>query len=340
MIEQFLAEGPMESLLLLAIMPIGAAIILVGTLFISFNRRRKRNKMKLGIQPSKQHQPMASANPAEAANSEPPEEKEKSPLDRLFAPEVEEEELDLDILRRGLDKEPESEPEPEPAPPPQPESQPKPRPTPAQPAAELMRLLRHPETGQLMVEIGGKQYTKLAEVTDKEIGRDILKLAAHLLAFTNGVVATDTGVKPVYKPKVGQTPEPVAPAEKSASSPPAERPPAAAQQDAFLASLRSQSAPAPSPSPAAPGLFGRGRTSATKSELPGLLNLADEINEIVQERLSYSPLAGKVFLEVTSAPDGGININVNGVNYSSPDEIPDETIKQLIKDSIKQWERS
>ncbi len=70
------------------------------------------------------------------------------------------------------------------------------------------------------------------------------------------------------------------------------------------------------------------------------LNLAEEIDKIVQSRLINSPLAGTTQLGIMADPGGGIQIDVNGHLYSSPDDIPDPEVKELIKASIKQWERS
>jgi hypothetical protein len=70
------------------------------------------------------------------------------------------------------------------------------------------------------------------------------------------------------------------------------------------------------------------------------LNLAGQINEIVQTRLHYSPLAATTRLEITTDPGGGILINVNGRVYHGADEIPQPEVKELIKASIKEWEKS
>jgi len=224
---------------------------------------------------------------------------------------------------------------------------------------ELMRLLRHPQSGHLVVEVGGRHYTRLTDIDDKETGQYVLELAAHLLAFTNGVIATDVGVKSVYLPKVGETPAPIIremTVSESSPSPPEPGPapsssepastkseavprPSPEAEAAFLASLQARpSSPAEPPSPSRRGLFGR----PTKSEpdaMPGF-NLADEINHIVQTRLSISPLASTTKLEILSDPSGGIRINVDGRIYTNPDDIPDLGVRALIKDSIKQWERS
>ncbi|GIK38337.1 MAG: hypothetical protein BroJett011_21700 [Chloroflexota bacterium] len=207
---------------------------------------------------------------------------------------------------------------------------------------ELLRLLRNPQSGQLIVEIAGRRYTKLAEITDKEIGQYILKLAAHLLAFTNGMIAAEAGLKTLQVPKVGETPvPPVAPAPASPlpSTSVQPTPPAPEVEAAFLATLRAQPATEP-PQPQRRGLFGRSKPAAPAQPLLPPLNLTGQINEIVQARLRYSPLAGATRLEITSDPGGGILINVNGMIYSGPDEIPQPEVKELIKASIKEWEKS
>jgi hypothetical protein len=98
--------------------------------------------------------------------------------------------------------------------------------------------------------------------------------------------------------------------------------------------------PAPQPTATPPkkgGLFGLGKAAAP-DPAPGF-NLAEEINEIVQARLRYSPLASTHQIVVTSDLGGGIRIKVGSQYYSSPDDIPNPEIKELIKASIKEWER-
>lgn len=224
---------------------------------------------------------------------------------------------------------------------------------------ELLRLLRHPETGQLVVEVAGRRYNRLTDVTDKKVGQYVLKLAAHLLAFTNGMVATDAGVKSVYCPKVEEAPlpmpaavpAPAAPGSPAVATPAAKETRAAEPYSAGVAPAR----PNPQPSPLIPhqapaaveeekiqrrGIFGFARpTTSGPTRLP-MLNLAGQINEIVQARLQNSPLAAGNRVEIRDDPGGGIQIYVNNVTYSSPDDIPDGNIRELIKGAIKEWERS
>ena len=85
--------------------------------------------------------------------------------------------------------------------------------------------------------------------------------------------------------------------------------------------------------------FGTSSTSSVGQSSGGLgLNLAKEINEIVQNRLRYSPLAENYRVDIQTEPSGGIRIVVNNQIYSSADDVPNAEVKDLIKASIKEWE--
>ncbi|RME77148.1 MAG: hypothetical protein D6784_04235, partial [Chloroflexi bacterium] len=205
-------------------------------------------------------------------------------------------ELDTRILSKSR---PAVEPVPRADPPPAP---PAPPASPAAPA-ELMRLLRHP-SGQLVVEIGGRQYTRLSDVTDRETGQRILQITAHLLQFTRGMVAGETGLKSVGAP----APSALPPAFPSPAQPPAPAEPV-------------KPAAPPAAKPPAPTLTPPAETRPIGPEPLIELNLAEEINRIVQTQLALSPLADTTDITITADPRGGIRINVNGQYYASPDEI-------------------
>jgi hypothetical protein len=389
---EFLSNAPSNQLFILMLCPLVAAILLFGFIFFSFSRRRRKSAMKLGIQPKKE------ADTADAADLVDQQTPAANPVDNDMPleqastwPGAEqapaEEDLNLNILGGGIESDMAATPpsiDDEPVDLSARLGSPPDQPSPAEPpsvvavstpptetttvpvspseedAAELLRLLRHPQTGQLIVEVVGQQYNKLTDITDREVGQYILELAANFLAFTNGVVATEAGVKSVYLPKVKQTPEPLikftpvsslpdpddsASAEseeqETPESEPLVPPPPPEAEAAFLASLHDiQSTPQPSaPATQSRGFLGLSRSKEPAPELP-LFNLAGEINKIVQARLMASPLAATTNIEILSDPSGGIRIKVNGQIYAGPDDIPDPEVKRLIKDSIKQWERS
>lgn len=355
-----LASGPL--LVLLAIPLAGAAIFTV-IIVINFSRRNKKSQMKLGTQPQKfskerqVDQPVVSgldtsvlspASPtsepapelnwavpglAASAAKSAPDDDNPWPVAAATSPPAVEEKVDL-AARLGH----------QPA-----------APAPSEPASvELMRLARDAASGELVVEVGGQRYARLAEVTDKQVGEYILTLAAHLLAFTNGMIETEAGLKSVYNPRVGGLPEPIvaptsprqrseSPAEKPSAPAPATGTPAVPKpspetEAAFLASVKAQTNLPEQPPPRSGGLFRRPRPGP-QPILPSL-NLADEINKIVQARLLVSPLAATTEIEITDDLSGGIRIKVNGVSYASLDDVSDPEARALIKASIKQWERS
>jgi hypothetical protein len=378
--DEFFRDATSNQLLILLCFPVTGAIALVAFLVFYSRRGRNTSKMKLGIQPSNK------------TRFDPPPQKTGSAAGSLSAqaatpPSTTETELNLGILggavanpstvslpqeqpidlaaRLGADSSRSSNSELGVAsaamPPLGAMSIPVSNPVStndalAADAAELLRLLRHPATGQLIVEVAGSQYTKLTDIDNREVGQYILELAAHVLAFTNGVVATRSGVKSVYLPKVEQTPEPLVkftpvsklpdpdqftPSQPEKSQKPLVPPPPPQAEAAFLASLKNQplGQPAPPP-PQSRGFFKIGGSSGESAKAVPQFNLAGEINQIVQARLLASPLAETTTVEVVSDYSGGIRIKVNGQVYSGPDDIPDPAIKALIKESIKQWERS
>ncbi len=264
-IEQFLAEGPLGAILGLAIIPVLAAVALFGYVAFAVSRRGKKNKMKLGLQPGQK----------EAAAMAKPQKPQPTRDDDLsMPPAADGGQLDLAILG-GVTAAPSPPAEPKPADVPDSQAQfaaapvarPQPQagagsvdeasgasvPAPGEPT-ELLRLLRQPESGMMLVEIDGQRFTRLVEIKDRKLGQFVLRLAAQLLAFTGGAILTDAGVKSVMAPAAAPLPEPpfspakAAPATKTAAPVPPPPPEVEAQ---FLASL-SQAAAPPPPRRAAP----------------------------------------------------------------------------------------
>lgn len=327
--QQFLTEAPIQSLLCLMLIPLLGALLLGAFVVFSVTRRNKKSKMKLEMTRANQNQ----ENPGVTGSAETFTESVPfaEPDEQLAGLD----DLDLGILSISREQEIFMDGKPESA---AQEHKKQAASLPAAPSAaqtqpqELLRLLREPQSGRLIVEVGGRQFFRLSDISDKKMGHFVLKIAAHLLAFTNGVIVTDGGMKSIYNPrdKVSKVPAPLVPA------PPI--PPADAEASLLAALAAPATPPAPTP-PTRRGLFGFGKSSPSPAKIP-TLNLADEINDIVQRRLGQSPLGADNRLEISSDPGGGIRITVNGQDYSSPDDISDFAIRDLIKESIREWEKS
>lgn len=327
----FLGTAPPIQLLVLLAIPLSAAVLLAIFIVYMVAKRRKKSKMKLGLEPPGSPPPdeidtsllssPGEPKPAAAKHPLPPKKPVAAPV---AAPKPDRPvQTPAEVLPM--------------------DTAPQPNPEQTGPAAvELLRLLRSPD-GRLIVEVAGRQYTRLADVTDKKTGQFILKLAACLLSFTNGMVVTPAGVRsfslpPVTPPEPMTAELPLPPRAEPPPPPPPSVPPAKSRPVLSTPPLSRLSSPEPQPAPRRGSLLGR-PPAPSKSILPPL-NLADEINEIVQARLVASPLAASTEIKITADPGGGIRINVNGQYYAAPDDVPNPEARELIKAAIKQWERS
>jgi hypothetical protein len=202
---------------------------------------------------------------------------------------------------------------------------------------EVLRLLRDPQTGQIVIASGRHKYWRLSDVSDKLVGRKILEVTAHLLHFTQGRLSTQHGIESIPTPAIK-------PLSQSFVVEPEPRQVGLLQAHH---SLRRESAvpqttagAVPGPARSRGGFLARlGQKDETPSATPGL-NLAAEINDIVQARLTQSSLSQQVTLQITAAPAGGIRIWVDGAIYQTPAEIPDLAVRGLIQTSIEEWEKS
>ena len=80
------------------------------------------------------------------------------------------------------------------------------------------------------------------------------------------------------------------------------------------------------------------QTAAEETEEAG--TFIDEIEAILQRMISSAPTPPSEAVHVGTGPDGGLQIQVGLRHFSSADEVPDPTIRDLIKAAVKEWERS
>jgi hypothetical protein len=68
------------------------------------------------------------------------------------------------------------------------------------------------------------------------------------------------------------------------------------------------------------------------------LSIVAQVDEILQEKLENTPLA-KRGISMKDSLDGGLRVWVGLQQYASIDEVPDPEIRQLLKESVEEWER-
>ena len=218
---------------------------------------------------------------------------------------------------------------------------------------ELFKVLVDPETKQIIVEVDGEQYESIKQVKKRDIGQRILETVALLLKFTGGMIATTAGMKSLPVPSADLSVLPAA----SAALPPAPKqtpvmpddqpdpwtqpqpttPTPPATTDWFTQPTVPPADLSAKPEPSGGGFSILPRRSKAE-DIPLIsFNLAEEIDKVLQQKLTATGERTPVKLE--TGPGGGLRIRV-GVNqvFDSVDDVEPADIRNLIQMSIKEWE--
>jgi hypothetical protein len=208
---------------------------------------------------------------------------------------------------------------------------------------EVMRVLRVPPLGKLVVEVNGQRYENLSEITEDNLRHRLLAAVGELIVFAGDYkTLVDAGVAPPLAPPGG----PLTPAMEQISPTPAQ-PTLEKQQATFLASLEAQREATKATASAKPR-FSILRNSqppleakmAGASDSAGGLNIVDQIDAILQKHIAADPALAGRSIHLVQDPAGGLRIEVDGHFYQRPREIEEDEIQQVIKQALKEWESS
>lgn len=177
-------------------------------------------------------------------------------------------------------------------------------------AAEVMRVYRDLADGSLFVQIDGKQYRALTDFKDGEIGRRFIGNVKSLASMAR---LDKTG-------EVVSTPVP-----PSLAHPP------------FQASPRNNTLPSSSTSDRKPAIIGFGRKNIPVEELPPIIPMIDQIESLLQSRLSEHPTLRFRSIHIHEV-SGGVRIEVDGQFFNAIDEIGDSQAKEFIRHITQEWE--
>jgi hypothetical protein len=197
-----------------------------------------------------------------------------------------------------------------------------------QPEGVLLMQVWRDEEGYLVVEVEGQRFRRLFDIRDGDLGRSVLDTVNQLVAFTKGRESRVELVPPSREPlstSLGGLDKPngiVAGANQSF-----------AVVDQFQ------------PQPQTPTKLSRitmdpvplRRRSAAK-DMGITLNLAYEIDQLLQMRVRNGSEFSNRRIRVASARDGGLRFEVDGIRYGGLDEIPEANIQAVIRAAINDWE--
>lgn len=83
----------------------------------------------------------------------------------------------------------------------------------------------------------------------------------------------------------------------------------------------------------------RPKLSAAPPAFMPRINLAREIGDILEELQARDPSLVQRSIHLRNVPGGGVLFVVDGVTYTSRDEIPDLEVQALIRAATQEWER-
>ncbi len=193
---------------------------------------------------------------------------------------------------------------------------------------EVMRIVRRPPLGKLIVENNGRQYETLSEINNPKVSQMVLAAIGELVSFAGGYHAlVAAGFAPDLAHKL---------ADGTSGSSSLED-----QQAAFLAQLQQKSPTATTPTnSAAPTSLFRRRRANSGSPEPTHLDLVSALDDLFQKQLTRMPELGSQHVRVETNLRGGTRINVNGRYYEEPGEIPNPMIRLAYKMAVREWEAS
>ena len=172
--------------------------------------------------------------------------------------------------------------------------------------ADAILVLRDPGSTDWLVEVNGMQYRSLKEIHDDRAAGKVLEALSGLQHFA--------GTIPIVGPELKTS------LTGSAASTPAT---SARDIEPSVNQAMKQSVTVSSPLyPAPPN------------------SILDQIEKVLQHNLMRYPEFAERKIHVGAASDGSLLIEVDRQFYQHADDVPDPTVRGVIKASIQEWERS
>ncbi|MBK7896597.1 MAG: hypothetical protein WAS33_29295 [Candidatus Promineifilaceae bacterium] len=195
---------------------------------------------------------------------------------------------------------------------------------------EIMRILRVPPMGKLVVSFNGKRYENISEVTEANVRQLMQAAIGELITYAGGYQnLVDAGVAPPLTPPQPNTPRP---ATDGPDNEDAQR---------FLNRMEEERDAAksfgPKPSPSLLANLRR-RPASTEASANKMLSLVEQVDAILQRHLLTDPELADRKIHLVQDTKGGLIIEVDGQRYDRPRDIDDPSIQMMIKRALKEWE--
>ncbi len=231
----------------------------------------------------------------------------------------------------------------------------------------LASLLRDVKTQDLVVEMDGKRFKSVSELSptqQRRLGFTASVLAKWLAQSTSPVDATSSDVAlPAAGSETTEQSVPVVAFEPSATAVAAGEPLPAAQTDSLAGEtppglsdwIPAEAVPTETidhhtpPFSVEPSSEVKPVSTSLTDVVAGILNptpaptpvyksIAMQIDDILQARISGTRFEGRG-IAINDGPDHGVLVILDGQKYPGIKDVPDEAVRDLIRSSVLEWEK-
>jgi hypothetical protein len=195
--------------------------------------------------------------------------------------------------------------------------------------------------GKWMVQVGGKSYYSLGQVSDPLAAQRLSRMLEALSRFASHPPEAVPPPSPEIELEAPSPPSPGA--EPEAALPVAPVPPLTASVASGPSPEQNiEAQPAPAPPLQKPALsplrWGWGKKAAEAPPPPPILGIAEQIEQVLQRLLESRPDMQASGIHVGATDDGSLRIEVAGRVYPGVDSVPDPGVRELLRAAVKEWE--
>jgi hypothetical protein len=192
---------------------------------------------------------------------------------------------------------------------------------------EIMRVLRVPPMGKLVVSFNNERYESITDISQANVRQLMQAAIGELILFAGGYQnLVDAGVAPplaANSPAAGTGQIQDDEAARFVSQLEQERDAIKSAKPKPTVSLLANLRPRPA----------RNEASANK-----MMSLVEQVDTILQRYLLTEPELAERKIHLVQDASGGLVIEVDGKQYDRPREIEDPRIQLMIKQALKEWE--
>jgi hypothetical protein len=217
---------------------------------------------------------------------------------------------------------------------------------------QILSLVRDKAGAPLQVEVAGTKYASFHDIEHPQVKRQVVAAAMELIQFTRVLSIGET--QPASMDKTESWREDLRD-ESAAELASLRKPPSADEEresapqlviadpeqveKRFLNLLADMGQTAP---PDKPSLIKSVQQQLTpkRPDYEQPRSFVDDIEDIIQRRIRLIPALVGRDIHVKSGPGGSVHFVFEGQEYENLEQVPNMTARQLIQDSIQEWDET